>query len=676
MVRSQLHHIERDERGADKSEEVHENKAFGAQLRAYFRRYMDGDLETVARSRLLREVNDTLTAAGAPPEDQLTQPIWESLCKGDRPPSTAQLDALCHVFTNSRIGFFREQRESFQSAAAPMMKAQQQRREAMKETLIGWRAKNPKGMEDKPSFQELLQQCADNGENMSDLINALKKNWNLNDSQLAAHFHTLSAATPGSKAPTTESIADWRTGTVPIRETLVNLATIIEGKMPETGKQSPIEALLYRINGAGQPYYKQKHGDEAYDAMLTDITAGKANHGQLITALCDASGIPYTRMQELVGIKQLAMWKEGKAHIQDMDKAIAFLELVRPNLTNDNLGERNLTRRMLSAITGRELDIDNIITQSRAAGNPSGAMLSALSGRFGAVTIPTEKFAEAMHAAGHTNISSHVVHRMRNTRNKVRGTAITESIADAMLATIEASFAPLQQRGLLPPLTDEQRATIQETLIGSPHPKTMLKKVIKGEMEISDMVRTTYERRGLNQQGEKGFCGEIGVHHLNTFFTKNGYTDPSSAQAIADWYKKNYKFSKKQQTQVRALCQGIDLSTSPEVILDKVKEGVTPRHEALRQLYDMTGLPRQKMAEAAGVPAALVLYSVTETSGGRIVSNTMPPKELAGHVAALAKIVGLEEQAEEFARQFSSVSRQVALTRRGAEGAGAGPATP
>ena len=110
-----------------------------------------------------------------------------------------------------------------------------------------------------------------------------------------------------------------------------------------------------------------------------------------------------------------------------------------------------------------------------------------------------------------------------------------------------------------------------------------------------------------------------------------------------------------------ALAEGVDLRESPSEILDKVIAGTMERPAALQAIYDQTGLTREGLADAAKVPVNLIRYSVTQASGGRLASNEIEDDQLAKYIVAIAKEVGLSKRRDQFAEQFSTVARQVAL---------------
>lgn len=646
------------------------SQPFQEQLRGYFRKYRGSSLESVAVRQLEGELNAALKTLQAPDGDAIDAEGMEKLLAGKIGPKPSHIKALAMVFTNARIGFFADEREAFTEAGMREADIEIKRDHALQAQREELRLTNPGRDASKPSFVEMLEETYRKGGSFKEfLFDRVLPAWGIDKQQFCDHLGVLNKEREGKKTFSAYALDTWADDIyTPLRDSMRVICDAFAIKPAEGQAIAPHEAMLWRLAG-GKPFeWKNLKGAPALKKAIEDCRAS-GDHGPLVSELCAASGIPYNHMKERLGTEQLAQWKNGKGHIEDMAQAVSFIAMVNPCLGREDQDRQAFNRDIFALVTGRANDLDAVIKEAGTKGNPAGALFSALTGRGGMVTISSDDITAGMRKAGLTAFAKSAVSRMRNPVNRPRGSDLSEIHADAVMDMFEEKIKPLVALGIYKEVTPAQREQCIEMLTRCPHPSKLLKECIEGKINIREMVRRSYERKGLHQQGEGGFGEQSGIHNVSAFLTHpDRHLTPEVAERLAQWFANSYEFTQKEQRQVMALAQGIDLRKSPEQVFDEARAGTLGRPEALRTLYDMTGLTRAALAEAAGVPASLIQYSVAEASGGRIASKELDGAALARHVRAIAGEVGLGSRAGEFAEQFSTVARQVALMQRQAEG--------
>ena len=654
--------VVRDDSPTAAADAVHANKTFHAQLVSYFDKYRNSDLASMALSRLVAATNLALQEMHAEPHEQVTGRMLQDILDGHKGPTRAQVHAFAQVFTNANIRFYTDEREAF---VAMGNKAAAEEIERIKQETTRCqplRSSNPANAADKPSFQEMLEEThRQEGSFSSLLFHNVLPTWGLTNEQFCKHLEALNEGREGKKTFNVTTLDTWEKGIyTPLRESMNILCDAFDIKPAEGQKMAPHEAMLWRISGDHPFQWKHKKGVEALKQAIADSKASN-NHGPLVAELCESSGIPFKHMQDLLDTKQLAQWKTGNGHIEDTGKAIEFVNMVNPCLGHKDEARKQYNSDIFALVTGRPNDIDQILKEARTKGNPSGALFSALTGREGIIQISSDDIVTIMQKAGITDFAKSAVSRMRNPINKLRGTDIHETHANAILNALEERIKPLVEAGMYKEITQKQREECIDVLTGC-SPRKMLAECVAGNMNIRMLVKLAYKRKGLHQQGEGSLTEQSGIWNLSHFLRdEERHLTPEVAARLGEWFKTHYEFDKKELRQVMALAEGVDLRESPSEILDKVIAGTMERPAALQAIYDQTGLTREGLADAAKVPVNLIRYSVTQASGGRLASNEIEDDQLAKYIVAIAKEVGLSKRRDQFAEQFSTVARQVAL---------------
>lgn len=660
MVRSWAGII-RDDSEAAATEDVHLNKPFPDQLTSYYAKYRSDDIDIIAFNRFVGATNQALKDMHL--EEKITPLQIKELLSGHKGPTLPLVRAFAQVFNSAKIGFYGDERQSFVTAGESAAKAEEARIANEGARCQPLRSTNPPGKEGKPSFQEMIEETYRQNGSFSTLIfSKTLPVWEINKQQFCDHLEALNKDREGKKTFVPDTLCKWgKDNNALFRESIAVLCDAFSIKPAKGEKMAPHEAMLWCITGNHTFTWKKKKDTEALEQALADCKASK-NSGPLVTELCETSGVPFNHMQELLGTKQLAEWKNGSGHIDDINRAVEFVNMVNPCLGIKDEARKRYNADIFSIVTGRPNDIEAILKESLTQGNPSGALFSALTGRGGMMTVTADDLVAAMHAAGIADYSKYTVSRQRNTLKRANGGDIHEAHAKVILDTFEARIKPMAEKGMYKALTPEQREKCIDMLTNCA-PKKMLAQCVAGKMNIRTLIKHAYERKGLHQQGSGSFTEQSGIWNVSQFLKEEGrHMTHEVAGRLADWFATHYKFDKHERRQVMALAEGVDLRESPDAILAKVVAGTMERPAALQLLYDQTGLTREGLADAANVPVSLIRYSVTQVSAGRLASDEIDDNTLAKHVLAIAREIGIaKKDRAQFAEQFSTVARAVAL---------------
>ena len=501
-----------------------------------------------------------------------------------------------------------------------------------------WRARNPEGMAEKQSFQEMLDTSVDKGENFVQfLFNRVLPEWNnLSQVKFCAHMERLNAEnTMLSKKTLTDTVlSNWRLGKgKPLRDSAEVICAAF-GITPREGERMALhERKLWKIID-GRPFsYGGKTGEQGLIAALADAHKTK-DTSALITELIDSSGIRFERLQQVLGVQQISAWKKG-ARIDNVQTALDFVDMMGPLVPTElmTVSQRATRRELLSLITGREFDIDMLMENASKAGNPGGELLTGLTGRTGLVTITSAELAKKAKTKDFP-VTEEQVKKMRTGTQLQRGGKIYEPVAKSILGQVRRAMRPLIAQDIVDPFTPEQEAAAIDMLTRIEHPRTLLAKCAKGEMAIGAMVRDTCERLNLNLMGPRSFCEQVGITHISDFVCGKAHVDANTAKKLSNWFAKNYGFTPGEQQQFMSLAQGVNQARTPDILLADVTAGKLDRTEGLRQIYDYRGFTRDALASQARVDTHVIQYSVNNVSGGRIMAD----KDAVRRIGAAAGI--------------------------------------
>lgn len=677
---------------------------FTGKLTHYFERYKRADYSYFPnsirkRQEFVEAINDTMRdlARGEPlrkdPLHPLTVDSFADMLEGKTGPTQEILAAMPHVF---RI--FGDEREVFLASGMRAVKMEAARRKALwlaspegqeallKHRLAGearrqqevasqraeermlhnqlaWKANNPEGLEDKPSFQHMLETSHANGEDFTQfLFERVLPAWDMSQVAFCDHLRQRNErkGTAGKATITDTVLSSWRSGkTKPLRDSVDVICRAFDIAPEEGQLMAPHEGMLWKaINGHNFSWKGKKGAEALVDAIAQCQKSGET--GELVKELISASGIRFERLRELLKVQQIAQWMKG-AKIENTDMAMEFLKLVGPQSGEELTHRMGLQNRaLLSLVTGREFDIEKLLTEANRSGNPGGAFFSALTGRKGLVTIPSTEIIVHFNAAGLECTPERIKH-MRSGVKLERGGKISEADANAIMTMVEGSTRHLVEMGISKPIDNELKERCIETLTGVPHPRTLLKQAASGKLPVGELVKQTCSRRGLNQTGEGGFCEQVGISHMSDFICGKASRDLESAEKMAAWFAHHYHFTDKEQAQFIALARGTDLQRTPDTVLKEVDAGTIGRVEGLRAIYAYSQLSRAALADKTGVDEHAIRYSVAEASGGRIMAD----KEA---IARIGKACGIgDEHIRHFVKLYDGnrVSRQSALPDNG-----------
>lgn len=526
------------------------------------------------------------------------------------------------------------------------------------------RANNPTGLNDAPSFQEMLETSISRNEDFRTfLFQRVLPTWN-NMSQVAfcAHLQARNKRHGGkNKATISDTVlSNWHSGkAAPLRES-VDVMCRAFGIAPLRGEvMAEHEKMLWKLIGGHEFIWKNTRGIAAIEMAIEECSQSGETR-DLVKELISASGIRSERLEALLHVQQLPPWMRG-AKIKDVDMARQFLELVNPQPSEALTGKISRQNRLLlSLITGRELDWDNTIEHAQQQGYPGGALFVALTGRHGMVSIAPNTISQEFKKAGldHSELR---IHKMRTSTQLQRGGKITENDGKIILAIVKRYIAPWVKRGICAMPTKEQEERCIETFTGVPHPKKLLQATLKKELTVGEMVSKICERRGINKSvGEDSFQQQVGFSNMSDFTLGKSNLTYGTAQKMANWLAKNYGFNSRKETQFILLARGMAPQLAADAIIADVRAGKIDRSRGLGMIYDQSGLTRDGLADRAKVPTRTIQYSVTQVSGGRIMAG----KDALERIARLCGVS--EPNIEEFVELYSGrkVERQDAMTWR------------
>ena len=546
------------------------------------------------------------------------------------------------------------ERDDFANQAIKSTEDAAQRR---KEAILPLRRTNPEGNMALPSFAEMVEDSyhARHRENAAESINTLLwnrvfKTWARNGRGMSPeHFCTLIAKNNQGKHGkiklTNESVYNWRNDPDHHKPSAESVEAICKAfvPMPENMQTTRpadyfYELMLWNIisgrafktpypptppeNGAGT------RAKNELDAAI-EVAQATADHGKLVRELIEMSGIPFSHLQTLVGCQQLFVWCRN-GYVEDVAMAQRFLDIVHPPQLQEIPAEgEKQNRQMLGLMTGRPFDLPTLMEEAQKEGieNPGGQLFILLTGRKGIVSISEHDLFEGLKRRGH-DVSEHKVKRLRSSLHN-RGGNITEAIARSILDMVK------EKSGVA--ITAEQAEECVDILTNCPSPAKLFKQCIVQTLTIGQMLRMSYERKGMTQEE---FNSAVGLRNVSDFLMEKSHLGPESACKIANWMGLEIE----ERRQFIVLATGHEAALDPVAILYNVRCNEISRLDGLRITLDASGMTRDQLAEASGIDMG---YCTQTRSGGRI-------KASAGNMDTLASLCGLKGYEEEFIHAFST----------------------
>ena len=581
--------------------------------------------------------------------ENLDDAVVNNIMAGNYIPSPQQILAISLVF--DLYGF---ERDDFANQAIKSREDAAQRR---KEAILPLRHTNPEGNMALPSFAEMVEDSyhAKHREHAAGTINTLLwdrvfKTWARNGRGMSPErFCTLIAKNNQGKHGkihlTNESVYNWRNNSDHYKPSAESVEAICEAFVPmpenmETAKPGDYfyELMLWHIisgRAFKTPYPPTApendagtHAKNDLDAAI-EVAQATSDHGKLVRELIEVSGIPFSHLQTLVGCQQLFGWCRN-AYVEDVGMAQRFLDIVHPPELQEIPAEaEKQNRQMLGLITGRTFDLPTLMEEAQKEGieNPGGQLFILLTGRKGIVSISEHDLFEGLKRCGH-HVSEHKVKHMRSSLHN-RGGNITEAIARSILDLVK------EKSGVA--ITAEQAEECLDILTNCPSPSKLFKQCIVQTLTIGQMLRMSYERKGLTQEE---FNNAVGLSSVSDFLMEKNHLGRESASNIAEWMS----LKGEQRRQFIVLATGHEAALDPVAILYNVRGNEISRLDGLRLILDASGMTRDQLAAASVID---MVYCTQTRSGGRI-------KAPAGNMDTLAGLCGLKGFEEEFIHAFST----------------------
>jgi len=346
--------------------------------------------------------------------------------------------------------------------------------------------------------------------------------------------------------------------------------------------------------------------------------------GSLSRALHESSGIPHVRLQELLKIQQLIVWKKG-AKIENPQKAQLFAAFTNSPLLAQNQEQRVIRveqNRHISLFLGdRPQSVWDAKRISESAKNPPGKFLALLTGREGLVPISSHGFARMM------GVSRSAVHHMRDSVSS-RGGKIDERQARKIAAFVQG--LPESADRLLSHQEQVERELIVDGLTGCKSPVGLFQAYLNRQLTpLGEVLKQTRQRRGEDQLiGTSAF--ELGKETIGL----------ERASALADYLGFTGTFYRQTRNLFIRAAQGHDIDVTPEDVLHNIMQGKCSRIDGLRQLLEINLLTQPILSSEIRIPVSTIRTWFTSVRGGVIVGH--------GNRSKLCSILGLAHYQSEF----------------------------
>ena len=495
-----------------------------------------------------------------------------------------------------------------------------------------WRTTNPEGHRESRSFAEVVEDVfndnrvvpSDKRRDFSGLIDAVLAEWRSGRAPLSREglSQVIEAHHPKGKTLSNTVMYAWKNhpehgpnqASMEVLVEAFKLAKVHELMMWRIAKGAPSDDLEGLIDDAESSFRTPEERDA---------------RARLFTTLVESSGIPLVRLQQLLGVWQLSLWKRGQS-IADPEVCATLVQLVNPPATyrpHEREAVDVVNKRLEAVLGARCSTIFDAVFAAERVGtvNPSGTLLELLTGK--------RSLRQLTHAQGAAllGVTESVFRHMRSSSDS-RGAAITEDQANTILDWVQR-VTP-ETRKLLSVVERAERRLAVDQLTGIPSPVALLVRLRQGELRhAGEIVRLTRERRGVYQfPGMSDF--ELGKAHVML----------ATAQELADWLGFVGADNVEARRSFICFATGVDQSQTPDQIFDQVVSGELHRHLALRALFDLTGKSRKQVSQSMGHSKSSAQSLSTEWLDGKISSRR--------RAIAVAREVGLLHRCDEFFEVF------------------------
>jgi hypothetical protein len=372
------------------------------------------------------------------------------------------------------------------------------------------------------------------------------------------------------------------------------------------------ELMIWRFVG-GESFTKYQQLAENYKTSNVHKSTGQIR-SDLFRSLMEMSGISASRIEQLLNVQQVAVWRHG-ARIEDLEMCEKLVELVNPVTLwpqESRHLQREINETLVGLLSSRPTSIVEAVARAQASKHSTGTCFLLLTGRYGLKQIPVSELCSKL------RVSEWTLHRMRSTRNQ-RGCHINEEQAHIIADVVQGISN--QMRDSLTVVERYERGIMIDTLTGVRDPVALWHQFASGKLNhVGEILRLTRVRRGHVQlpntsDFELGKSG-VGIRVANKLADYLGYVGRAHREVRRAFV---------------LMALGKDLPKSPEVILDSIMTGECSRLEGLRLMLDNTGRTRGQLAQDLGVSKAVVMTWVRSDFAGKI-SNPRLIRDLASEL--------------------------------------------
>ena len=463
------------------------------------------------------------------------------------------------------------------------------------------RATNRPGFEGKRSAAEIVESMYtqwSNGQQVSwgGFIKALIKEWGgaRNPCSPEALSQVIKRNHPKSETISNEEIYKWlkKTEVSPNRQSVGIICRAFKLSLGH-------EVMIWRICRGS--VWHEHHAGLFKQISKPTVQSTPGLRGKLVKTLIGSSGIPDARLQELLKVQQIPMWKVG-ARIEDLGMCKKFVDLVAPRLL-DSRTELDASRELRDALVGvlsdRPKSVLEAVMRAESATHSPGTCFALLTGRYGFKQISAQEMAEAL------KVSELTIHRMRSSRQQ-RGGHINEAQAHIIADKVQGVSAAM--RGSLTVIERYERALMVDTLTGVREPIALWHQFLSREYTcLGEIIRLTRLRRG-----------DMQLPNTSDFELGKDSVGIRMANKLADYLGFDGSTHRRARREFILHAMGFEVKTTPEDVLNKILDGEVSRLDGLRLMLDLSGRTRGELAKVLGVRKTAVMTWSRSSFDGRI----------------------------------------------------------
>lgn len=495
------------------------------------------------------------------------------------------------------------------------------------------RKTNPTGFQTKRSVAELVDTAYENrlaGIRVSwnGLIETILDEWSTRGkpfsreqlSQLIGELHPRGATLSNAE------MYKWRNQTTvkPRRQTVGILCKAFKLSLAQ-------ELKMWRIARGAD--LKESEKLTARYCVAGGVSSTVSERARLVKSLVAISGIPDARLEELLQVQQLSMWKCG-ARIEDLEMCRRFVELVNSRVlqpASEREAHQELNETLVGILSARPTSVVEAVVRAQKASHPGGACFLLLTGTYGVKQVSAHDLAERL------GTSEWTIQRMRSARRQ-RGGHINEEQANIIADVVQG--IPRHLRDSLTMVERCEREMMVDTLTGVRSPLALWHQFVSGDLQhVGEILRLTRTRRGDTQLPNTSDLelgkAPVGIRVANKLADYLGF--------VGDTHKRVRR-------EFILAAMGMDITTAPEDVLNVIISGAVSRLEGLRIMLDLSGRTRGHLAEALGVKKSVVMTWARSDFEGRISRSHW--------IRRLARELGLSHREDDMVKVFIHRSKE------------------